>query len=86
LFAVFDAVLQRNAGRLRITMDYYSAEMMAIEQQRAIRAEIAELRKLPKSTTGWSRRALAAGLAALARWLDPHSAGQVAGPLAAPNR
>jgi hypothetical protein len=69
-----------------ITMDYSTLEFMALEHQGAIRAEIAELRKLPKPTAGRSRRALATGLAALARWLDPYSAGQVAGPLPAPNR
>jgi hypothetical protein len=69
-----------------ITMDYFTLEFMALEHQGAIRAEIAELRKQPKSTPGQSRRALAAGLAALARWLDPYSAGQVAGPLPAPNQ
>jgi hypothetical protein len=67
-------------------MDSFAAEMMAQEHQRAIRADIAALRQSPAPGADWPRRALAAGLAALARWLDPFGAGQVAGTMPAPHR
>ena len=61
-------------------MDYITAELMALEHQRAIRAEVAALRRQPTPRSGKSRRVLAALLAALVRQFGSYGAGQIADP------
>jgi hypothetical protein len=66
--------------------DFFTVEALVAERQQSIRAEVAGLRHLPVARAGGVRRALAAALAALARWLDPAEDRRAARPVPAPNR
>jgi predicted transcriptional regulator len=68
-------------GRNATMFDRFTVEVLAQERQREIQAAIARSRQAEMVQAGGSRRAVAAVLAAVARWLDPAATGRVVEPM-----